>query len=84
MHSFKTDAGPFGMPKQVFLAHFEPVGPRIITKCRENGPYLHTYIFVYRHSHSHNHLSCRLLELSGNSHPNVVAALLDPVGPRAA
>ena len=39
---FKSDRGPFGMPKQVFLARFEPVvarfGPRKIPKCLENGP----------------------------------------------
>ena len=37
----KTDVGPFGMLKQVFLAHFEPVvtrfGPWKIPKCLENG-----------------------------------------------
>ena len=40
---FKSDRGPFGMPKQVFLARFEPVvarfGPRKIPKCLENGPF---------------------------------------------
>ena len=34
---------PLGMPKQVFLARFEPVvtrfGPRKIPKCLENGPF---------------------------------------------
>ena len=37
----KNDLGPFGMLKQVFLAHFEPVvtrfGPWKIPKCLENG-----------------------------------------------
>ena len=37
----KSDRGPFGMLKQVFLAHFEPVvtcfGPWKIPKCLENG-----------------------------------------------
>ena len=40
---FKSDRGPFGMPKQVLLARFEPVvarfGPRKIPKCLENGPF---------------------------------------------
>ena len=39
----KSDLGPFGMLKQVFLAHFEPVatgfGPWKIPKCLENGPF---------------------------------------------
>ena len=38
---FKSDPGQFGMPKQVFLAHFEPVGtsfgPWKIPKCLEKG-----------------------------------------------
>ena len=38
----KSDPGPFGMLKQLFLAHFEPVvtcfGPWKIPKCLENGP----------------------------------------------
>ena len=38
---YKSDPGPFGMLKQVFLAHFEPMGARfgpwIIPKCLENG-----------------------------------------------
>ena len=38
---FKIDPGPHGMPKQVSLAHFEPVvahfGPLKIPKCLENG-----------------------------------------------
>ena len=37
----KSDPGPFGMLKQVFLAHFEPVvmcfGPSKIPKCLESG-----------------------------------------------
>ena len=39
----KSDRGPIGMPKQVFLARFEPVvarfGPRKIPKCLQNGPF---------------------------------------------
>ena len=39
----KSDPGPFGMLKQVFLAHFEPVvmcfGPSKIPKCLESGPF---------------------------------------------
>ena len=39
----KSDRGPFGMLKQVFLAHFEPVGARFgpwkIPKCLENGSF---------------------------------------------
>ena len=39
----KSDPGPFGMLKQVFLAHFEPVvaryGPWKIPKCLESGPF---------------------------------------------
>ena len=42
-HFSKSDPGPFGMLKQVFLAHFEPVvtcfGPWKIPKCLENGPF---------------------------------------------
>ena len=38
----KSDRGPFGMLKQLFLAHFEPIctrfGPWTIPKCLENGP----------------------------------------------
>ena len=38
----KSDPGPFGMLKQVFFAHFEPVvtrfGPWKIPKCLKNGP----------------------------------------------
>ena len=38
---FKNDPAPHGMPKQVFLAHFELVvgrlGPPRIPKCLENG-----------------------------------------------
>ena len=38
----KSDPGPFGMLKQVFLAHFEPgitrFGPWKRPKCLENGP----------------------------------------------
>ena len=38
----KSDPRPFGMLKQVFLAHFEPVvthfGPWKIPKCLEKGP----------------------------------------------
>ena len=41
-HFSKTDPRPFGMLKQVFLTHFEPVvtrfGPWRITKCLENAP----------------------------------------------
>ena len=46
--------------------------------------YIYIYIYSHSHSHSHNHLSCRLLELPGISRRQVVPALLDPVGPRAA
>ena len=39
----KSDPRPFGMLKQVFLAHFEPVvtrfGPWKIPKCLENRPF---------------------------------------------
>ena len=42
-HFSKSDPGPFGMLKQVFLAHFEPVvmcfGPWKIPKCLENGSF---------------------------------------------
>ena len=42
-HFSTTDVGPFGMLKQVFSAHFEPVvtrfGPWKIPKCLENGPF---------------------------------------------
>ena len=41
-HFSKSDLGPFGMLKQVFLAHFEPVvtrfGPWKIPKSLENWP----------------------------------------------
>ena len=41
MHFSKSDPRPFGMLKQVFLAHFEPlvtlIGPWKIRKCLENG-----------------------------------------------
>ena len=37
----KSDLGPFGMLKQLFLAHFEPVvtrfGPWKIPKCLDDG-----------------------------------------------
>ena len=40
---FKSDCGPFGMLKQVFLAHFEPGLTRFghwkIPKSLENGPF---------------------------------------------
>ena len=40
---YKSDCRAPGMPKQVFLAHFEPVltrfGPWKILKCLENGPF---------------------------------------------
>ena len=40
-HLSKSDPRPFGMLKQVFLAHFDPVvtrfGPWQIPKCLENG-----------------------------------------------
>ena len=50
-----------------------------------HGVLVHAYSTnIYSHSHSHNHLSCRLLVLPGISHRQVVPALLDPVGPRAA
>ena len=39
----KSDPGPFGMLKRVFLGRFEPIatgfGPWKITKCLENGPF---------------------------------------------
>ena len=42
-HFSKSDPGPFGMLKQVFLAHFEPVvtrfGPWKTPKCLEKGSY---------------------------------------------
>ena len=42
MHFSKRDPVPFGMLKQVFLAHFEPeitrFGPWKIPKYLENGP----------------------------------------------
>ena len=42
-HFSTSDVGPFGMLKQVFSAHFEPVvtrfGPWKIPKCLENGPF---------------------------------------------
>ena len=42
-HFSKSDPGPFGMLKQVFLAHFELVvarlGPWNIPKCLEKGPF---------------------------------------------
>ena len=41
-HFSKSDSGPFGMLKQVFLADFEPevtrFGPWKMPKCLENGP----------------------------------------------
>ena len=41
-HFSKSDPRPFGMLKQAFLAHFEPVvmrfGPWKIPKCLENRP----------------------------------------------
>ena len=41
--SFKSDPGPFGMFKQVFLAHLEPEVMRFrpwqIPKCLEKGPF---------------------------------------------
>ena len=52
--------------------------------------YKHRYVqtnmhaYIHSHSHSHNHLSCRLLEVPGISHRQVVPTLLDPMGPRAA
>ena len=43
MHFSKSDPRPFGMLKQVFLAHFQPVvtcfGPCKIPKCLENGSF---------------------------------------------
>ena len=43
MHFLKSDPGPFGMLKQVFLAHSEPVvthfGPWKIPKCLEKGQF---------------------------------------------
>ena len=119
----KSDPGPFGMLKQMFLARFEPnltqfspfrhmyapsctlrtylravwwkppgVGERGVDKRIYTYTYIYIYIhiyiyiyiYIYSHSHSHNHLSCRLLELPGISHRQVVPASLDPVGPRAA
>ena len=45
----RSDPGPFGMLKQVFLAHFEPVvtrfGPWKIPKCVENGPFWDQKLF---------------------------------------
>ena len=45
-HFSKSDPGPFGMLKQVFLAHFEPLvtrfGPRKIPKCLENVSFFGT------------------------------------------
>ena len=42
-HFSKSDPRPFGMLKQVVLAHFELVvtrfGPRKMPKCLENGPF---------------------------------------------
>ena len=42
-HYSKSDPGPFGVPKQVFLVHFEPLvmrfGPLKIPKCLENGAF---------------------------------------------
>ena len=42
-HFSKSDPRPFGMPKQIFLAHFEPVlmcfGPWKIPKCLEKGAF---------------------------------------------
>ena len=42
-HFSKSDPRPFGMLKQVFLAHFEPVvtsfGPWKVPKCLENGSF---------------------------------------------
>ena len=42
-HFSKSDPGPFGMLKQVVLAHFEPVvtpfGPGKNGKCLEKGPF---------------------------------------------
>ena len=39
----KSDPGTFGMLRQVFLAHFEPIGvgfgPWKIPKCVEKGPF---------------------------------------------
>ena len=45
---------------------------------------MYVLTYIHSHSHSHNYLSCRLLELPGISHRQVVPTLLDPVGPRAA
>ena len=43
LHFSKSDPGPFGMLKQVFLPHLEPVvlrfGPWKIPKCLANGPF---------------------------------------------
>ena len=42
---WQNNPTPFGILKQVFLAHFEPVvspiEPWTITKCFENGSYRH-------------------------------------------
>ena len=45
-------------------------------------PYIHTYISAY--SQTQNHLPCRLMELPGISHRQVVPTLLNPAGLRAA
>ena len=42
-HFSQSDRGIVGIPKQLFLAHFQPVvthvGPEEIPKCLENGPF---------------------------------------------
>ena len=42
-HFSKSDLEPFGMPEQVFLAHFEPMGTGLgswkIPECLDKGPF---------------------------------------------
>ena len=71
------------VPMRREVAYTQHVGTRrlyIVSTCLHAQIHTHTY----SHSHSHSHLSCRLLELPGISHQQVVPALLDPVGPKAA
>ena len=42
---FKSDPGPFGMLKQVFLARFEPV--ELGEGCRLEDIYIYIYICIY-------------------------------------
>ena len=82
--SHKRGWGIIGLGIPTHTGNLRGVGREAVMGSMPQDIHLYIHTYIHSHSHSNNHLSCRLLELPGISHRQVVPASLDPVGPRAA